>query len=500
MRTVLSILVAAAVVLGQDAPRPNIVIIMCDDMGWSDIGCFGGEIRTPNIDRLAAEGMRFTHFYNNAKCTTTRASLITGAYPVFGSGPHLKADHATIAEVMRSAGYATALSGKWHLGNKEPNRPIDRGFDDAYGLWDGCCNFFDPARRDPKFKGGRVRHFSDNGERITEFPEGFYTTDAFTDHAIRCVKKFTGEKKPFFLHVTYTAPHYPLHAFPEDIEKYDGWYDGGWEVLRRMRHARVIELGLMDPKWRIPETDPAIKTTWKDSEHKEWNARRMETYAAMIDRMDQNIGRLMASLDEAGVTENTIVMFLSDNGGCAETPGGTTPEQVPGPKEFYAHCGPGWAFASNTPFRRFKQWAHEGGIATPLVVRWPKVVEPGVITHDVGHVMDFLPTCAELAGIPVPTEHEGKPARKIDGKSLVPVLKGGKRKGHQRLFWWWGGNRAMRDGKWKIVFDRQFKKWELYDLVVDRTETNDLAAEHEGRVKDMVAAWEAWAGEVGLRK
>ena len=499
-RLVACLLALSSALLAQDAPRPNVVIIMADDMGWSDLGCYGGEIRTPNIDRLAAEGLRFTHFYNNAKCTTTRASLVTGAYPVFGSGPHLKPDHVTIAEVMKAAGYATALSGKWHLGSKAPHRPIDRGFDDAYGLWDGCCNFFDPAQPDPKFKGNRVRHFSDNGQRVTEFAEDFYTTDAFTDHAIACVKRFAGEKRPFFLHVTYTAPHYPLHAFPQDIAKYDGRYDEGWQAVRRARHKRIIELGLMNPQWRVPETDPAIRRSWKGTEHEAWDALRMETYAAMIDRMDRNIGRLMSALDDAGVARDTLVMFLSDNGGCAETPGGDDPKQIPGPKEFYAHCGPAWAFASNTPFRRYKQWAHEGGIATPLVARWPRAIKADTITHDVGHVMDFLPTVAELAGVAVPPEKGGKPTRGIDGKSLVPVLRGGRREGHDRLFWSWGRNRAVREGKWKLVFDRKFRKWELYDLERDRTETEDLADAHGERVTRMSAAWNDWAATVGLKK
>jgi arylsulfatase len=412
-------------------------------------------------------------------------------YPRRGSGPLLKPELPSIAEVMKSAGYGTALSGKWHLGSRAPRRPIDRGFDDAYGLWDGCCNFFDPAQRDPPFKGSRRRHFSDNGKRITEFPDGFYTTDAFTDHAIGCVKRFAGEKTPFFVHVCYTAPHYPLHAFPEDIAKYDGRYDDGWEALRRARHARVIELGLMDPKWRLPDSDSKVKP-WANAKNKEWNALRMETYAAMIDRMDQNIGRLLKALDDAGVADNTLVMFLSDNGGCAETPGGNNTAHVPGPKEHYAHCGPGWAFASNTPFRRFKQWVHEGGIATPLIARWPGRVEPGTMNHAVGHIIDFLPTLADVGGAEIPGQ--------VDGKSLVPVLDGKTREGHDRLFWSYGKNRAIREGKWKLVTDRQYGRWELYDLATDRTETNDLAAKHPERVKSMAATWTAWAVKTGVAK
>jgi len=491
MRVFLSLVSLVCAALAQESPRPNVVLIMCDDMGWSDIGCYGGEIKTPNIDRLAKDGVRFTQFYNNAKCETTRASVITGMYPRRGKGPLLKPDLPSVAEVMKSAGYATSLSGKWHLGSGAPRRPIDRGFDDAYGLWDGCSNFFDPAQRDPPFKGNRRRHFSDNGTRVTEFPEGFYTTDAFTDHAIRCVKRFAGAAQPFFAHVCYTAPHYPLHAFPEDIAKYDGQYDEGWEALRRARQARVVELGLVNPEWPIAASDSKVKP-WAEAKNKEWNALRMETYAAMIDRMDQNIGRLLAALEDAGVADNTLVMFLSDNGGCAETPGGNNPAQVPGPKQHYAHCGPGWAFASNTPFRRFKQWVHEGGIATPLIARWPGRVKPGSMNDAVGHIIDFLPTFADVGGVSPPAQ--------VEGKSLVPVLDGEVRDGHERLFWSYGKNRAIREGKWKLVTDRQYGRWELYDLAMDRTETNDLSAQHPDRVKSMAAAWGAWAVKTGVAK
>jgi len=490
MRLILLLCLSCAVVLAQEPAKPNVVLIMCDDMGWSDIGCFGGEVRTPNIDRLAREGVRVTQFYNNAKCETTRASLITGMYPRRGKGPLLKPGLPSIAEVMKSAGYATALSGKWHLGSQAPRRPIDRGFDDAYGLWDGCCNFFDPGQRDPKFKGNRLRHFSDNGKRITEFPDGFYTTDAFTDHAIRCVQRFSGAGRPFFLHVCYTAPHYPLHAFEEDIKRYEGRYDDGWEALRSRRHQRLLELGLINPDWRIPADDPKVKP-WSEAKHKDWNALRMETYAAMIDRMDQNIGRLLDALDEAAVADDTLVLFISDNGGCAETPGGNDPKQVPGPKQHYAHCGPGWAFASNTPFRRFKKWAHEGGIATPLVARWPGRIGAGGVSHGVGHVIDFLPTFAEMAGADVPEE--------VEGRSILSVLEGKESGADRRLFWSYGRNRAVRDGRWKLVTDQRLKRWELYDMVADRTETRDLAAEHPDRVKAMAAAWERWAERTTAR-
>lgn len=481
------------------ATRPNIVLIMCDDMGFSDVGCYGGEIDTPHIDSLARDGLRFTQFYNNAKCTTTRASLITGLYPRYPT-PHLRPDMVTIAETLGDAGYRTCLSGKWHLGSNRPHRPIDRGFDEFYGLLDGCCNFFDPSMPDPKFKGGRVRVFAHNDERITEFPDDFYTTDAFTDYAVDFIERSRKEQspKPFFLHVCYTAPHYPLHAKPEDVAKYKGRYQNGWHELRKKRHERQVALGLFKTALDLPEPDREV-TPWQDAQHKDWQDLRMAVYAAMIDSMDQNIGRILKTLNDEGIADNTVVMFLSDNGGCAETPGGNDPAHIPGPKEFYSHCGPGWAYAQNTPFRRYKQWVHEGGIATPLIVRWPGVVKPGEITRQVGHIIDLLPTCAAIANAKHPTERAGRPVVPVEGLDLSPILRGGVRDGHQTLAWHWAGNRAIRRGDWKLCWDKKVGKWELYDLDSDRTEVNDLAGRQPERVASMAAKWNTWAKRTGVK-
>ena len=274
--------------------KPNIIIIMADDMGWSDIGCYGGEIQTPNIDRLAAEGLRLTQFYNNAKCTTTRASLMTGLYPRKGGrGIQLLNDKmVTISEVLNEVGYQTALSGKWHLGSTFPNRPIDRGFDEYYGLMDGCCSYFNPIERDPDFKGGRIRVFGHNDQIINKpFPENYYTTDAFTDHAIKIIRRFANNRTPFFLKISYTAPHYPLHAKSKDIAKYKSKYLDGWDQLRQDRHQRLIKAGLVDPNWQIWKHDPKAYT-WNTA-NPEWEDLRMATYAGMIDSMDQNIGRVL---------------------------------------------------------------------------------------------------------------------------------------------------------------------------------------------------------------
>ncbi len=481
------------------AERPNIVLIMCDDMGYSDIGCFGSEIDTPNIDSLARDGITFTQFYNNAKCTTTRASILTGLYPR-PKGGLLKSNMVTIADVLGSGGYRTALSGKWHLGHKAPNRPSDRGFDEYYGLLDGCCNFFDPVQPDPQFKGGRVRKFFDNDKEVTEFPDDYYTTDAFTDYAIGVINRSAEQdkRKPFFLHVCYTAPHYPLHAKPADIAKYKGRYMMGWEELRKLRYARQIELGLIDPKWTRPAPNREVKP-WADQQNKEWHELRMSVYAAMIDSMDQNIGRILKALDQSDQAANTIVMFLSDNGGCAEQPGGVNPKHVSGPKDFYAHCGPGWAWAQNSPFRRYKSWAHEGGISTPLLVRWPKNIKPGSRTDDVGHIIDIMATCCEVADTRYPASLEGREVIPLEGKSLLPLFKGESREPHETLCWEWSGNRAIRSGKWKLCWDKGVRKWQLFNMETDRTETADMASDHPELAKKLSDQWFTWADRTGVR-
>ncbi|MEM9381014.1 MAG: arylsulfatase [Planctomycetota bacterium] len=484
-------LLAATTVAAAGEERPNVVLILCDDMGFSDLGCYGGEVETPVLDRLAAEGTRFTQFYNNAKCTTTRASIVTGLYPRRGEGGLLRRDMVTIGEAMRAAGYRTALSGKWHLGHGEHSHPHQRGFDSFYGLLDGCCNFFDPSRPDPPYKGGRVRRFGRDDERVTEFPDGYYTTDAFTDHAIECVERFAAEEAPFFLHVCYTAPHYPLHAKPEDVARYRGRYREGWDVLRRERYARQRAMGMLEPEaWPLSEGDPRAYD-WERADQ-DFEDHRMAVYAAMIDSMDRNIGRLVKALEKAGVADDTLILFLSDNGGCAEEPGGRDPEErTPGPVDDYVAVGPSWGWAQNAPFRRYKSWVHEGGITTPFIAWWPGRVAAGAWNREPAHVIDLLPTCVELAGGEIP--------RRVEGRSMAGLLTEGTREPHAELAWEWAGNRALRRGDWKVVWEKRAKTWELYDLSRDRTETRDLAAEHPERVRELAAAWFAWAERTELR-
>lgn len=491
---------------GSDASRPpNIVLIMADDMGWSDIGCYGGEIETPNIDRLAEEGLQFLQFYNNAKCTTTRASLMTGLYPRNGGrGIELIGeDMVTLAEALGGAGYATGMSGKWHNGSKAPHRPVDRGFDESYGLWDGCSNFFDPSRPDPDFKGNRVRFFGENDERITEFPEDFYTTRAFTDHAVETIRKHVGEGRPFFHYIAHTAPHYPLHALPEDIARFEGRYDEGWDVLREKRYRRQLETGLLDREIH-PLAGPNPNYFPWDSvqeDMRDWELLRMEVYAAMVYRMDLEIGRVLDLLDELGVAENTIVMFLSDNGSCAETPGGRDPEQIPGPEEYYTHCGPNWAYAQNTPFRRYKATTWEGGVATPFVVRWPSKIEAGARSDQVGHIIDLMPTFLEAAGGEYPDERKGVPVIPAEGISLLPnwTDPGQQVERSEPLYWFWARHRGLRSDDWKLVWERGDESWRLFNLATDRTETRDIAAEHGDLVERLASQWREWADLTGVK-
>lgn len=492
-----------------ESSRPNIILILCDDLGFSDIGCYGSEIATPNLDRLASEGLRFTQFYNCAVCVTTRAALTTGLYPRKAWGT-LRSNMATLGEVLRDAGYSTGYTGKWHLGHAKGKRPIDRGWEEFYGLLSGCANFFNPGKPDPDFyNGGLVRPFSHNERTITEFPEDYHMTEAFTDHAIETMTRFVKRDQPFFIHLCYTAPHFPMHARERDIAKYRGKYSEGYFKLRERRHQRMIELGIVDPKWELSPVDQKTGdfrydydiTPWEELKDRQREEERMEVYAAMVDHMDQNIGRLLASVENLGIANDTIIFFLSDNGGCSSWPTETKEKAfedynrgIPvGDRRGYEFVGKGWGWAQNAPFRRHKVWTYEGGIATPMIVRWPGRVKPGSMTHRPGHLVDFMPTLLELAGGIYPTEREGGRIPAMEGESLTPILRGETLARREPLFWALLGNRAVREGDWKLVWGASDKRWELYDLAADRTETKDLARSMPERVASMAAKWGAWA-------
>ena len=488
----------------KSAPRPNIVLIMADDMGFSDLGCYGSEIATPNLDRLAAGGLRFTQFYNTSRCCPTRASLLTGLYPhqagmggmvdkrcMRPAGPYmgyLNDRCVTIAEVLKPAGYHVLMSGKWHVGECQPHWPTDRGFDRYFGLISGASNYF---RLDP----GRKMAMDDKPYD----PEGekFYMTDAFTDYAIRFLDGTKGTGRPFFLYLAFTCPHWPLHAWPEDIAKYRAKYMGGWEALRKTRHKRMIQLGLVDPTWRL---SPLDAPPWDAVEDKEGANLKMAVYAAQIDRMDQNIGRLLAKLKELGVQNNTLILFLADNGGCHEEIRRGDKSVPPGPKEGFHSYGRNWANASNTPFRRYKHWVHEGGIATPLIAWWPDVIKhPGAITSQVGHVIDLMTTCADVAGGEYPATRNGRNIVPLEGKSLLPIFRGHQREPHEALYWEHEGNRAVRQGKWKLVAVKG-GPWELYDVETDRTELNDLSRRNPEKAAELAALYDRWAQKCLLNR
>lgn len=497
--------------------RPNIVVIMADDMGFSDIGPYGGEIDTPTLDYLAENGLRFTQFYNTARCCPTRAALLTGIYqhqagvgqmvedlgqPAYQG--YLNDRCVTIAEALKPAGYTTMMSGKWHVGEERPHWPVDRGFDEYFGLISGGSNYF---------KLDSARQMALGNEPWTPPDDGsFYMTDAIADHAVEFIDKHGEETNPFFLYLAFTAPHWPLHAKPADIAKYKGKYSMGWDELREQRYARERELGLIDEKWALSPRDPEVPA-WEEADDKPLWERRMEVYAAMVDCMDQGIGRVVDKLRELGKLDNTLILFLADNGGCHEnanikqgSPRNTwgDPNAMPGgPESFDGYDRP-WANASNTPFRMFKSWVHEGGISSPLVCHWPQGIQlpTGSITKEPGHVMDLMATCVDLAQAEYPAQFKGQAITPLEGKSLAPILETGAREPHDALIWDHNGNRAVRMGQWKLVslFDsahNDYGPWELYDLEADRSELHNQAAAMPERVAEMDAAWTAWTKRAG---
>ena len=517
----LSLLTLAAIsrASGADA-RPNVIVILSDDVGYSDLGCFGGEIATPNLDALAAGGLRFTQFYNTARCCPTRASLLTGLYPhqagvgyMTDRAPYsataminewyagdLRADTVTIAEVLRGAGYRNYAVGKWHVtkdiedGASQHNWPLQRGFDRYYGILRGASSFFNPPEitRDNT----RVKFDAD-----PEYPaKDFYLTDAFSDHAVRFVNDHarTAADRPFFMYVAHTAAHWPMHARPADIAKYAGRYDGGYAPIRRERIERMRRLGLIDPAWEVTP----LTGDWSKVERKDWEARCMEVYAAMLDNMDQGIGRLVAALKANGQFENTLILYLQDNGACAEPYGrgggagkakAKGPLPMPGPAESNVGYGEAWANVSNTPFRLYKHWVHEGGISTPLIAHWPRgITRRGEFEPQPGHLIDIMATCVDLAGAPYPAERAGRAVQMMEGRSLRPAF-AGKPIAREALFWEHEGNRALRIGDWKLVAKDPAGPWELYDLKRDRTEMRNLASSQPDRVRAMATTWDQWA-------
>lgn len=525
--------------------RPNIIIMMSDDMGFSDIGCYGGEIQTPNLDSLANNGVRFTQFYNTARCCPTRASLLTGLHPHQAGIGHMMEDRGlegyrgnlnhqcvTIPEALKSAGYRSYAVGKWHVTpghtartlTNRFNWPLQRGFDRYYGTIHGAGSYWDPSAlvRDNNL----ITPFND-----PEYPsQNYFYTDAISDHAVRFITEHARDhgSVPFFMYVAYTAAHWPLHAKEPDIAKYKGRYDSGYQAIRNERLAKQVKLGLL-PSSTKPS--PTVGD-WNAVKNREFETRCMEVYAATIDCMDQGVGRILATLKQEGKLENTVIMFLQDNGGCAEPIGrgpnapqrsaaptlspmspaefqfGSIPKQtrdgypvrqgygvMPGPKDTYISYGREWANVSNTPFREYKHWVHEGGISTPLIVHWPAGLpkaQAGKLVRDPAQLPDIMATCIEVAQASYPSTYKGNAITPLEGRSFLAAARG-QPSTRDALYWEHEGNRAVRMGDWKLVAKGPQAAWELYNLAVDRTELNDLASQEPARVQAMSAKWNAWA-------
>ncbi len=519
--------------------KPNVIVIMSDDMGFSDFGCYGGEIETPIVDGLAANGLRFTQFYNTARCCPTRACLMSGLYPHQAGVGHMMGNRGldgyrgdlnkrcvTIPEVMKTAGYSTYMAGKWHVtphtrptGPKH-NWPLQRGYDRFYGTIHGAGSFFDPntLTRDNEM----ISPYADPEYK----PETFYYTDAISDHIVRFVREHN-KARPFFAYVAYTAAHWPMHALPKDIAKYKGRYDAGYGPVRKARFERARKMGLIEKHWKLSRQ----AGNWDGVKDKRWEAVGMEVYAAMVDNMDAGIGRIAAELKRRGMLDNTLILFFQDNGGCAEGLGrvarrgnkeradkptlrpmdpkalqrGMIPRQtrdgwpmlmgmgvLPGPADTYIAYGKGWANVSNTPFREYKHWVHEGGISTPLVAHWPAEIKArGELRHHPSHLIDIMATCVDVAGATYPKRFKDNDIQPMEGKSLVPAFEG-KPIEREALYWEHEANCAVRVGDWKLVRKRG-RPWELYDLKADRTETNNLAGQDPDRVKTMGDMWQRYA-------
>jgi arylsulfatase A-like enzyme len=517
------------------AARPNIVLILADDLGFSDLGCFGSEISTPNLDRLGAGGMRSTQFYTTPRCCPTRASLLTGLYPqqagignmmedrgVPGYRGQIGTNCITIAEELRAANYHALMCGKWHVchihfdGKKQLNFesdepfwddkhdwPLQRGFEEYFGTIHGVSSYFDPFS------------LVSGNTPIRAEGKDFYYTDATTDHSVAEIEKYAHADKPFFLYVAYTAPHWPMQAPEADIAKYRRTYLAGWDAIRANRYHRQLDLGLIDRAWALSPRDPRVGP-WENVRDKEWEANRMATYAAMVERMDRGVGRILAKIRETGIEQNTLVIFFSDNGACDEVihpeyydvpsrtrdgrpvkSGNSDHSVFAGPNDVWQSYGVPWANVSATPFRLYKHFVHEGGIATPFIGYWPGVIKSNTVTAQLGHVTDLMATFVELSGAHHPATYNGQAIQQLEGKSLLPIFEGNQRDERTPIFWEHEGNCAVRDGKWKLV-SRHGQKWELHDMEADRTELHDLAAVEPERVKAMEELYDQWAKRCGV--
>ena len=518
-------------IAAETNPPPNIIVILADDLGFSDLGCYGSEISTPNLDRMAAGGLRLTQFYTTPRCCPSRAALLTGLYPqqagignmmedrgVPGYRGELGSNCLTMAEELRRANYHTAMVGKWHLshmyfdGKKQLNHesevpywdnknswPLQRGFEEYFGTIHGVSSYFDPF--------SLVR----GNTPIQADGTNFYYTDAITENTVANIQHYASGKEPFFIYVSYTAPHWPLQAPEKDIANYRPTYLAGWDAIRTNRYQRQIEMGVIDKAWPLSPRDPRVPA-WSKVTDKPWEANRMATYAAMVEHLDRGVGRILDTLKEKSIEQNTLVIFLSDNGACAEViaqewydvpsqtrdgrriiVGNVNHSTFAGPDDVWQSYGVPWANVSTTPFLLYKHFTHEGGIAVPFIVHWPaKIHNPGTTSTQLAHVTDIMATVVDVSGAKHPDHYNGHVILPLEGKSLLPVIEGKNRADSSPIFWEHEGNRAVRLQQWKLVA-REGTAWELYDTATDRTEQNNLAAIHPDKVKEMSDLYDAWA-------
>ncbi|MEO5997127.1 MAG: arylsulfatase [Chitinophagaceae bacterium] len=500
--------------LAQKA-KPNIIIILADDMGYSDIGCFGSEIQTPNLDAMAKGGLRMTQFYNASRCCPTRASLLTGLYqhqagvgdmvntrtqPAYQG--YLNHHCVTIAEALRDGGYNTLMAGKWHVGTTPDKWPRKRGFNRYFGLIDGASSYFSTKPYRPNQK---LTIALDDNEFTTG--PGFYATNAYTDYSIKFIDDNKTTNKPFFLYLAFTAPHWPLHALPADIAKYKGKYNKGWDVLREERLKRMQQSGVLDKETKLsPRNEKVIAWSETTAEEKLKWSDKMAVYAAMVDRLDQNVGRVLKKLKETGDEKNTIILFLSDNGASNESISGTgfTPEMIAAnknpPGDAHSFSAYEWQGAnlSNTPFRMCKKYEYEGGTAAPFIAYYPGVIKPNIIDKQPAHIIDIMSTCLDLAGINYPSTYKGNTITASEGISLLPLFKGDNWNQHKALYFEHEGNRAVRQGDWKLVSEYPANTWQLYNIKTDRTELNDLSASQPQKVAELKTLYEEWTKRAGV--
>jgi len=495
-------------ITGKANERPNIIIIMADDMGYSDLGFMGSEIETPNIDHLANNGLMMTNFYNTARSAPTRASLLTGLYQHQTGVGHMTSDMGypsyqghlndqcvTIAEALDQGGYQSFMAGKWHVGTEQGSHPLERGFDKLYGVPKGGGIYFHPFLID--------RDVYHNEKKIEQFPDDYYSTEAFNRYATRFISDHAGSDDPFFLYLAHIAPHFPLQA-PEDvIDKYKDQYRHNFQKFRKQRYQRMKERGILPDKALLSPPDESVND-WDQltSAEKDTAALKMATYAAQIDVMDKGIGKIIDKLKKIGEYQNTVIFFLSDNGACSADIDpenrGITVEGPIGSQKCWESYGPSWANVSNTPYRLYKKYTHEGGVITPLIIHYPKAIKNHRIDHQVGHVIDLMPTCLDLADTPYPSEYRGNKILPYEGKSLLPIIKGKKRDPHKLLGWEHTGNKAVRMNDWKLVKKFSAEDWALYNLSEDPTELNDMSSKHPQQVQKMKSEYKGWAERVGV--